>query len=258
MPGALPRIEISALPPLPRVRPGDDLAGMLAERIEQQDEPFHAGSILVVAQKVVSKAEGRIVDLSTVTPGERARELAALVDKDPRLVEVILSESVEVIRHRPGVLIVEHRSGLIAANAGIDRSNVDPDLGEEPVLLLPEDADASAAALRDALGAKTGVSLGVIVCDSVGRAWRNGTVGLALGAAGVPSFIDLRGRSDLFGRTLQVSELGFADSVAAAACLAMGEGDEGIAAVMVSGLCMDAPAMPASALLRPRAQDLFR
>jgi coenzyme F420-0:L-glutamate ligase/coenzyme F420-1:gamma-L-glutamate ligase len=214
--------------------------------------------VVVVAQKIVSKAEGRYVDLATVEPSARARKLAVEIDKDPRLVEVILRESRDVVRHRPGVLIVEHRLGFIMANAGVDRSNIDPAAGREPVLLLPENPDASAAHLRDRLAAYFHVSLGVIISDSWGRAWRHGTVGVALGAAGLPALLDMRGHPDLYGRALRVTQTGFADEIAAAASLVMGESDEAQPAILVRGLTWTGPASPAASLVRPAAEDLFR
>ena len=251
-------LTLVALPQIGRVRPGDDLAGLLIGAIEREGAVLSSRDVLVVAQKIVSKAEGRSVDLATVTPSARAVALGRECDKDPRLVELILEESRRVVRHRPGVLIVEHRLGYVMANAGIDRSNVDPDLGREPVLLLPRDPDGSTAMLRARLGAHFGVEPGVIIADSFGRAWRRGTVGIALGAAGLPALIDLRGQPDLFGRPLRVSEIGFADEIAAAASLLMGQADEGLPAVLVRGLDWRAPASDAGALIRPEAEDLFR
>lgn len=231
---------------------------MIAEAVASQRMTFDRRSIVVVAQKVVSKAEGRFVDLADVVPGEKAKALAAETGKDARFVEVVLSEASQVLRYRQGVLIVATRSGVVIANAGIDRSNVEPGPGEETVLLLPEDADRSAVAIRARLAELTGVAAGVIVCDSVGRAWRNGTVGLAIGAAGLPSLVDLKGRTDRNGRPLQVSEVAFADAVAAAACLTMGEAAEGTPVAIVNGLAPEAPETPATALVRPRQEDLFR
>jgi coenzyme F420-0:L-glutamate ligase/coenzyme F420-1:gamma-L-glutamate ligase len=193
-----------------------------------------------------------------VVPSARAQSLAAEVEKDPRLVEVILGESRRVVRRRPGILIVEHRLGFVMANAGVDRSNVDPEAGAEPVLLLPRDPDGSAATLLARLSAHFGKPLAVIISDSWGRAWRRGTVGVALGAAGLPTVMDLRGRPDLFGHELRVTETGFADEIASAASLLMGQAAEATPAVLVSGLSWSAPSMPASALLRPPEEDLFR
>lgn len=251
-------LEISAVRGFDLVRRGDDLAQLIAAAFERSSLSLRAGDVVVVAQKIVSKAEGRLVDLATVTPSPRAIALAADIGKDPRLVEVILSESVRVVRKRPGLLIVEHRLGFVMANAGIDRSNVDGAAGAEPVLLLPRDPDGSAARLRAALAASCGAAPGLIVSDSFGRAWRRGTVGVALGAAGVPALLDLRGRPDLYGRRLQVSETGFADEIAAAASLLMGQADEGLPAVLVRGLRWSAPAAPAAQLVRAAAEDLFR
>ena len=251
-------LTITPLPGLPLVAPGTDLGMLLIAALEAAALPLRSGDVLVVAQKIVSKAEGRYVDLATVEPSARARALGIETDKDPRLVEVILSESRAVVRHRPGVLIVEHRLGHVMANAGVDRSNVAPEAGTEPVLLLPRDPDASAAALRGQLMKRFDAEVAVIINDSFGRAWRNGTVGVALGAAGLPALLDLRGRPDLYGRTLQVSETGFADEIAAAASLVMGQADEAAPAVLVRGLQWSGAALPATALLRPAAQDLFR
>ena len=248
-------LELIAVPGIPMVQAGDDLAALIADGLARADLVTRPGDVLVVAQKVVSKAEGRMVDLASVTPSPRAIALAEEVQKDPRLVEVILSESVRVVRARPGLLIVEHRLGFVMANAGVDRSNVAPpqDGAEERVLLLPRDPDASAEALRERLG------LPGVINDSFGRAWRRGTVGVAIGAAGLPALLDLRGRPDLFGRRLEVSITGFADEIAAAASLVMGQGAEARPVVLVRGLEWDgAPPSRATDLVRPAAEDLFR
>lgn len=247
-----------ALPDLPLVRPGDDLAALLIKALIKGGHGIAAGDILVIAQKVVSKAEGRYRDLAQVEPSAQALSVARETAKDPRLVEVILNEARRVVRQGPAVLIVEHLLGFVMANAGVDRSNVDPAAGAEPVLLLPRDPDASAAALRDKIAAHFGAAPAIIISDSFGRAWRRGTVGIALGAAGLPSLMDLRGRPDLYGRELRVTETGFADEVAAAASLLMGQGGEGIPAVLMRGLSWFAPASPASQLIRPAEEDLFR
>jgi coenzyme F420-0:L-glutamate ligase / coenzyme F420-1:gamma-L-glutamate ligase len=214
--------------------------------------------VLVVAQKIVSKAEGRMVDLATIKPSAQAIALATEVDKDPRLVEVILSESVRVVRARRNVLIVEHRLGFIMANAGVDQSNVGPADGAQRTLLLPEHPDRSAETLRRGLAAATGINLAVVINDSFGRAWRQGTAGVAIGAAGLPALIDLRGRPDLFGRKLEVSVIGFADEVAAAASLVMGQADEAAPVVLIRGLRWSAPESTAASLIRPSNEDLFR
>ena len=251
-------VTLRPIPGIPLVRPRDDLAELLILACERQAISPKEGDVLVLAQKVVSKAEARYIDLATVVPSARAQSLAAEVEKDPRLVEVILGESRRVVRRRPGILIVEHRLGFVMANAGVDRSNVDPEAGAEPVLLLPRDPDGSAATLLARLSAHFGKPLAVIISDSWGRAWRRGTVGVALGAAGLPTVMDLRGRPDLFGHELRVTETGFADEIASAASLLMGQAAEATPAVFVSGLSWSAASMPANALLRPPEEDLFR
>jgi coenzyme F420-0:L-glutamate ligase / coenzyme F420-1:gamma-L-glutamate ligase len=251
-------VTLTPIPGIPLVRPRHDLAELLILACERQAISPKEGDVLVLAQKVVSKAEARYIDLATVVPSARAQSLAAEVEKDPRLVEVILGESRRVVRRRPGILIVEHRLGFVMANAGVDRSNVDPEAGAEPVLLLPRDPDGSAATLLARLSAHFGKPLAVIISDSWGRAWRRGTVGVALGAAGLPAVMDLRGRPDLFGHELRVTETGFADEIASAASLLMGQAAEATPAVLVSGLSWSAPSMPANALLRPPEEDLFR
>lgn len=252
------KVTITVLHGMPAVRPGADLAQLLITALERTGMAPQRRDILVVAQKVVSKAEGRYLDLDAVTPSTRAHELARTTGKDPRLVEAVLSESDEILRVKPDVMIVAHRLGLVMANAGIDQSNLAPEDRGRRVLLLPADPDASAGRLKARLDRHFGVELGVIISDSVGRAWRLGTVGLAIGAAGVPALLDRRGEPDLAGRPLEVTETGFADAVAAAAVLAMGEAAEGTPAALVSGLDWMAPDRPARALVRPKAEDLFR
>jgi coenzyme F420-0:L-glutamate ligase/coenzyme F420-1:gamma-L-glutamate ligase len=240
------------------VEPGDDLGGIGVAAFAASGVAPEIGDVLVVAQKIVSKAEGRYVDVTTVEPSERAIALAAEVDKDPRFVEVVLSESKRVVRHRPGLLIVEHRLGFVMANAGIDHSNLPTQAGTERVLLLPEDPDGSARCMREHIRHSFGTDIAIIVSDSFGRPWRKGTVGVALGSAGLPALIDLRGQPDLFGRELLVTETGFADEIAAAAGLLMGQADEGVPMVLVRGLGWSAPEAPAAALIRPAEHDLFR
>jgi coenzyme F420-0:L-glutamate ligase/coenzyme F420-1:gamma-L-glutamate ligase len=240
------------------VEPDDDLGAIAGAAFAANGLVPKPGDVLVVAQKIVSKAEGRYVDVTTVDPSDRAIALAAEVDKDPRFVEVVLSESRRVVRHRPGLLIVEHRLGLVMANAGIDHSNLPAAQGGERVLLLPKDPDGSACVLRDRLRQFFGTDIAVIISDSFGRPWRKGTVGVALGAAGLPAFIDMRGRPDLFGRELLVTETGFADEIATAAGLLMGQADEAVPMVLVRGLIWSAPEAPAAALIRPAEHDLFR
>ena len=251
-------VTLTALSGIKLVERGDNLGAITVVALRDNRLVPKDGDVLVVAQKIVSKAEGRFVDIATVEPSERAIALAAEVDKDPRFVEVVLSESKRVVRHRPGLLIVEHHLGFVMANAGIDHSNVAAEDGAERVLLLPVDPDGSAKALRQHLLSAFGVGIGVIISDSFGRPWRKGTVGVALGADGLPAFVDLRGRPDLFGRELLVTETGFADEIAAAAGLLMGQADEAIPMVLVRGLAWSAPDQPAAALVRPAEHDLFR
>jgi coenzyme F420-0:L-glutamate ligase/coenzyme F420-1:gamma-L-glutamate ligase len=251
-------LQVIAVPGLPLVQPGADLLRLICDALHADGRELLDGDVLVLAQKVVSKAEGRYVDLAAVRPGERALRLADEVGKDPRLVEVILGEARRIVRHRPGVLIVEHRLGFVVANAGVDQSNVDPASGREPVLLLPEDPDRTARQLHDGLAHHFGRKVGVVISDSLGRAWRMGTIGTALGAAGLPALLDLRGRPDLYGRALRTSETGFADEIAAAASLLMGQADEALPMVLLRGLRWSATSSPAANLLRDPAQDLFR
>jgi coenzyme F420-0:L-glutamate ligase/coenzyme F420-1:gamma-L-glutamate ligase len=252
------RLELLAIPGLPMIKAGDDLAALIAEGFSRAGLKPQPGDVLALAQKIVSKAEGRSIELARVKPSERAVALAAEVQKDPRLVELILSESVRVVRSRLNVLIVEHKLGFVMANAGIDQSNVGPTDGVERALLLPVDPDGSAAILRKRLSQSFGVPVAVIISDSFGRAWRRGTCGVAIGAAGLPSLMDLRGSPDLFGRELQVSVTGHADEIAAAASLVMGQGAEGQPVVIVRGLTWRGPDNTASELVRPAAEDMFR
>jgi coenzyme F420-0:L-glutamate ligase/coenzyme F420-1:gamma-L-glutamate ligase len=251
------RFEAIALEDFPLVRKGDDITGLILDALLRAGLTLQAFDILVVAQKVVSKAEGRLLHLSRLTPSPRAAELAEQTGKPPQLVEAILRESGEVLKAKHGVIVVEHRSGHVLANAGIDQSNsesADP----QTAVLLPEDADASAEAIRKRIFEVFGGPIGVIVCDSIGRAWRLGTVGHAIGAAGLPSVIDRRGMPDLNGRPLEITISGFADAVAAAAVLLMGEGDEGRPVVIIRGLKWTAADQPAKALIRPITEDMFR
>lgn len=252
--------SVRALDGIPFVRAGDDVAGLVIESLERDALSPGDQDILVVAHKIVSKAEGRVVRLADVTPSAEAIALGGETGKDARQVELILAEAETVLRHKPGVIVAAHRCGVVLANAGIDRSNVGEGKADDAdqVLLLPQDPEASAAAIKARLDAHFSVRLGVIISDSAGRAWRLGTTGLAIGAAGVPSLLDLRGHHDLFGRELEISMNAFADSVAAAAVLAMGEGAEGRPVALVQGLRWAAPELPAAALVRPVEEDLFR
>jgi coenzyme F420-0:L-glutamate ligase/coenzyme F420-1:gamma-L-glutamate ligase len=251
-------VTLTALPEFPLVQPGDDLAALIVESVAVAGLVPVDDDIFVIAQKIVSKSEDRYLDLTSIVPSPRAAELAASTHKDARLVEAILSESTEVVRHRQGVIIVAHRSGFVMANAGIDRSNVGNEAEGERVLLLPKDADATCAKLKTQLDRAFSVRLGVIISDSFGRPWRNGVVGIALGAAGIPSLVDMVGKPDLFGRPMQVTEIAVADQIAAAATLVMGEADEGVPVVHIRGVPPTPPHSNAAALVRPKSQDLFR
>jgi coenzyme F420-0:L-glutamate ligase / coenzyme F420-1:gamma-L-glutamate ligase len=252
------RVEIIGLHGVPMVQPGDNLHALTVSALVDADLALEAGDVLVVAQKIVSKAEGRFVEVASITPSARAKKLATETGKDPRFVEIVLSESKRIVRHRQNLIIAEHKRGWVMANAGIDHSNVALGEGHERVLLLPLDPDASARALREELVASYGVPVAVIISDSFGRPWRRGTVGIAIGAAGLPSIIDWRGHPDLFGRALEVTETGFADEIAAAASLVMGQADEAVPIALVRGLHWDAPEADAGALVRPPEHDLFR
>ena len=250
-------LTLQALEGLPLISPGDDLAALLAGVMRRMEITPEDGDVIVVAQKIVSKAEGRLVDLDGIKPSPRARDLAHEVGKDARLVEVILRESTEVVRHKKDVLIVAHRLGFVMANAGVDQSNVGPDSCSR-VLLLPCAPDASATRLKERLDQDFDVDLGIVINDSFGRPWRNGVVGVALGAAGVPSLWNRVGSPDLFGRLMRVTEVAVADQIASAASLLMGEADERLPAVHVRGVVWPAEPVPASVLVRPREMDLFR
>lgn len=249
-------LTLTPLAGLPLVQMGDDLASLLLTALSENSLELRDGDILVLAQKIVSKAEGRAVELGGVRPSAEAQRLAAETEKDARLVQLILDESGEVLRARPGLLIVEHRLGFVCANAGIDHSNVEG--GDERVLLLPKDPDASAAAIRQKLEAASGARLGVLIIDSHGRAWRLGTLGLAIGLSGLPGLVDLRGQADLFGRELLVTTLGAADELAAAASLVMGQAAESTPAVHARGFPYPLREGSLGELLRSMEQDTFR
>jgi coenzyme F420-0:L-glutamate ligase/coenzyme F420-1:gamma-L-glutamate ligase len=250
-------LAVHPLDAIGEVRPGDDLPAMLRAALKAAGlipAPF---DVLVVTQKIVSKAEGRLVDLATVTPGERAKTAAARLRRDPRLVELVLAESSETVREAPHVIITRHRSGHVMANSGIDRSNIGPGDGER-VLLLPKDADASAARLHSVLAHYWKTPPAVVISDSVGRPWRQGVSNVAIGAAGLPVLVDRRGELDRDKRALEVTQVALGDMIASAAGVVMGEGAEGVPAALVRGLRWHAPPQTAAALIRPLAEDLFR
>jgi coenzyme F420-0:L-glutamate ligase/coenzyme F420-1:gamma-L-glutamate ligase len=250
-------LRLIALPGIPEVRAGAALAELMLAAVDRAQCALNSGDVLVIAQKIVSKAEGRCVALDSVTPSERAHEIALAADKDPRVMELVLRESREVLRAKPGVVIVEHRLGFVMANAGVDRSNVDSD-GEDHVLLLPENPDLSAARIRSQIRMARGVEVGVIINDSFGRAWRNGVTGVAIGVAGVPALVDMRGQVDRAGRELKITQIAAADELAAAASLLMGQADEGTPVVLARGFPFALRESAITELLRPREQDLFR
>ncbi len=245
-----------SLPDIPMIQTGDDLVEILLQSLEKAQIGLQDGDVLVLAQKIVSKAEGRWVNLETVSPRPEAEALAAETEKDPRLVEMILRECRQVIRKRPGLIITEHNLGFISANAGIDHSNV---MGSENwVLLLPEDPSASAGRLRERLEQASGAKIGVLVIDSHGRAWRNGTVGITIGLSGVPGVVDRRGELDLFGYELRATIVGAADELAAGASLLMGQVDEATPVVLVRGFPYPLREAGLDEILREEEQDLFR
>jgi len=252
------QLILTALTGIGEVERGADLARLLAGALASNGLKLEAGDVLVVAQKIVSKAEGRRALLAEIEPSARAVALAGIALKDPRLVELILRESREVLRAKPNVLIVEHRLGFVMASAGVDQSNVPPSEHGPAALLLPEDPDASARRIRDELHALLGVPVGVVINDSFGRAWRNGVCGIAIGVAGIPALIDRRGSPDREGRPLEVTQVAAADELAAAASLVMGQGDEGVPAVLARGFPYALREGSVQELVRPRAEDLFR
>jgi coenzyme F420-0:L-glutamate ligase/coenzyme F420-1:gamma-L-glutamate ligase len=251
-----PGLALYALPGLPLIQPGDDLASLIAAALARAERELQAGDVLVITSKIVSKAEGRTARLTEVIPGGEAQRIAALTGKDPRMVELVLRESSAVSRTGPNTLIVRHRLGFVSANAGIDQSNLNG--GDDLVLLLPLDPDESARRLRDRLMELTGVGPAVVISDSHGRPFRLGNVGVAVGAAGLPALRDLRGQTDLFGRVLRVSQQGLADEIASAANLLSGEGAEGLPVVLLRGLQFEPTNGRAADLVRPVDLDLYR
>jgi coenzyme F420-0:L-glutamate ligase / coenzyme F420-1:gamma-L-glutamate ligase len=245
---------------IPLIHTGDDLAQIVFASTKANGIDLIEGDILVIAQKIVSKAEGRMVNLSDVEPSPEAFRYAAITEKDPRFIELVLRESTEVLRTRPGTIIVQHHCGFVCANAGIDHSNVLGEDGnpEDWVLLLPEDPDNSAIKIRDGIFSLSGIHVGIVIIDSHGRAWRNGTIGTAIGVADVPALVDLRGTEDLFGYHLRVTMVAAADELAAGASLVMGQAAEGTPVIHVHGFPY--PLRPSSLheLIRPREMDLFR
>ncbi len=254
----MPALTLTPLVEFPLVEPGDNLVDQLLASLDASTIILENNDLLVLAQKIVSKAEGRYGYLNQVQPSEAAIELAKKVDKDPRLVELILSESTEVVRQRPGVVVVEHRLGYVHANAGIDKSNISSDESNPRVLLLPLDSDASASTLRQKLKERTGKNIYIIINDSAGRAWRNGTVGMAIGTAGFDALENLVGEEDLFQRPMEVTEVAVADELAAAASFMMGQAAEGSPAIHIRGAILRDSQRGSKVLIRDKAKDMFR
>jgi len=254
-----PSVSLTALTGLPLIEKDDDLGELILTGLAANNIAVETNDVVAVAQKIVSKAEGRLVSLSDVDPSQDALDIANQANKDPRLVELILQESNEIIRVSDGVIIVEHRLGHVLANAGVDRSNIESKNKDEVALLLPLNPDESAMKIRNQIKEKIGIDVGIIITDSIGRAWRLGTIGHAIGSAGVKTLMDLRFKAkDLFERELQVTCIAWADQLAAAASLVMGETNEATPVVLIHGL--DTPSSEDSIqdLIRPKKEDLFR
>ena len=263
-------LTLTPLIKFPNIRKGDDLADVILKALRDTRITLQDRDILVLAQKIVSKAEGRTVNLNSITPSSRAKELAKEIERDPRLLELILQESNEVLRFRLGTIIVEHKLGFVCANAGIDHSNVNPpgrSQGSESykyinhedwVLLLPKDPDHSAWQIRDKIERATTTRIGVLIIDSHGRAWREGTVGISIGLSGLPALEDLRGTPDMFGFKLRITQVGVADELAAAASLMMGQAAEGTPVIHVRGFPYQLRDGKFSELLRSKEKDMFR
>ncbi len=255
-------LSLNAIPNIPLIKPNDDLANIILHALSSSEYELEDNDIIAIAQKIVSKSEGRIVDLAMVKPSKKAIELAQKINKDPRQIELVLSESKEIIAIKPGVIIVEHHSGVILANAGIDHSNLDNNVDgtekKEVVSLLPKDSNSSAKRLKKEIENRCNKQIGIIITDSIGRPWRMGTTGVAIGSAGIETLRDLRGNKDIFGRELVVSETADADSLASAACLLMGEGDDATPVVLIRGYKTVISDQDARQLLRPKDEDMFR
>jgi coenzyme F420-0:L-glutamate ligase/coenzyme F420-1:gamma-L-glutamate ligase len=252
------QLVLTPITGLPDILPGDSLGQCLLTGLENAGIALADGDILVLAQKIVSKAENRFRKLSEVSPSAEAEEIARITEKDPRFIQLVLEESSEVLRMRPGTIITEHKNGFVCANAGIDHSNVSRDGSEDVYLLLPENADFSAQRIRDYIKSVAGVNAGIVIIDSHGRAWRNGTVGVCIGLAGIPGLVDLRGEKDMYGYTLRVTMVAAADELAGAASLVMGEAAERVPAVHVRGFPFPLREGEQSELHRPKELDMFR
>ena len=256
--GVCLKLELIALPNIPEVVPDDDVGQLICEALISAEITPQLHDIITIAQKIVSKAENRYVYLDDVVPSEQALILAQEVDKDPRLVELIVREMDEVSRKRVGVLVVRHRLGFVSANAGIDRSNVQQDERGERVLLLPVNPDGSAEKIRQKIRQNFGVDIGIIIADTHGRPHRSGNVGVAIGVAGIPAVLDKRGTTDRYGFVLKSTISGVADEIAAAADLLLGQAAESTPVVLIRGLKLPAIEGKASDIYRPKEFDLYR
>ena len=251
------KLEVFALNNVPSIKEHDDIAKIILENSKEDNLAIQKNDIVVIAQKIISKSEGRLIDLETIVASEQAEKIAKQTSKDARLVELIIQESNEIIRIQDGIIIVEHRLGHVLANAGIDQSNIEK--GDGHVLLLPENPSKSADHIRRSIESSLDLEVGVIITDSMGRAWRHGTTGHAIGSSGVKTIIDLRGKSkDLFGRELQTTVIGLADQIASSAALVMGESDEGKPVAIVRGIDMPSDSDNVNDLIRSKEEDLFR
>ena len=251
-------LELLAIENIPLIEPGDDLVSILIQTIKEEKIKLRRGDILVIAQKVVSKSENRYAYLNDVAPSSEAIRIAKNSDKDPKLVQLILNESVKVIRQGRGVIVVENKLGFIHANAGIDKSNIESDTDNPKVLLLPKDPDNSALKIKEEIFRQTKLKVGIIINDSSGRAWRKGIVGIAIGSSGVEVLLNLRGQKDLYGNALEITEVGRVDEIASAASLLMGQANEGLPVIIVRGIPETSKVNNVKSILRDKSEDLFR
>ncbi len=251
-------LQLIAIEGIPLIEPGDNLDKIIIQAVKEQKIKLKSGDILVIAQKIVSKSENRYAYLKEVIPSSEAFRIAKKTEKDPKLVQLILNESARVIRYKKGLMVVENKLGFVHANAGIDKSNIEINNDNPKVLLLPKNPDGSALSIKKGIFRKIELNLGIIINDSSGRAWRKGIVGIAIGSSGVEALSDLRGKTDLYGNTLEITEVGKADEIASAASLLMGQADEGFPVILVKGVTASNEVSDVKSLLRDRSEDLFR
>ena len=251
-------LQLIAIEGIPLIEPGDNLVKIIIQAVKEQKIKLKSGDILVIAQKIVSKSENRYAYLKEVIPSSEAFRIAKKTEKDPKLVQLILNESARVIRYKKGLMVVENKLGFVHANAGIDKSNIEINNDNPKVLLLPKNPDGSALSIKKGIFRKIELNLGIIINDSSGRAWRKGIVGIAIGSSGVEALSDLRGKTDLYGNTLEITEVGKADEIASAASLLMGQADEGFPVILVKGVTASNEVSDVKSLLRDRSEDLFR